>query len=510
MNSIRKYLYVFCISLLLALGFAPFHWSGLAILSVSLFYCALLNSSLKNAFLSGFIYGLGFFGFGVSWIFVSIHNYGQLNIVLSALITLVFIMYLALYPAMVAAVFRLLKKDKLNISNAILFSSLWCLAEWARAHFITGFPWLNLAASQMDSPLRYLLPITGAYGLSLITCFSATLLAHGLKTHALVRATYYGIFVLLVLLPYCLKDRADISLSKAPLTVSIIQSNISMHDKWDESVFWNSLMTYSQQIDKVLGTQLIVLPESAIPLPENYLIDYLSQLDAKTKAAKSALVLGILRPLDSEESLFYNSIIVRGNGEGVYAKRHLVPFGEFIPQFFNRFNKWLALPDPGLAVGQENPPTLKVAGFPVASLICYEVAYPQLVRSQLPQAQWIISVNDNGWFGHSFASFQHLQLAQMLALQTGRYHVVANNNGLSSIINTDGEIISSLKPFSAGIIKSKIFRAFGTTPWVLYGDAPSMYLCCLLLILTATREPSRIALLLQRARGAILSTSQDS
>jgi apolipoprotein N-acyltransferase len=113
-----------------------------------------------------------------------------------------------------------------------------------------------------------------------------------------------------------------------------------------------------------------------------------------------------------------------------------------------------------------------VGNHAIASLICYELAYAQLLRAQLPQAEWIVSLNDDGWFGHSLALYQQLQMAQVLALQTARYHVFSNNDGLSSVIDQQGHIVASLDAFTAGTLKASIEPATGSTPWVVWGDRP--------------------------------------
>lgn len=100
----------------------------------------------------------------------------------------------------------------------------------------------------------------------------------------------------------------------------------------------------------------------------------------------------------------------------------------------------------------------------------------------MPKAQWIVSISDNGWFGHSLASYQQLQMAQILSLLTGRYQVVVNNDGLSSVIDSNGDIVESLPPFSAGLLQSNIFPAEGFTPWIIWHEYPALIFCSIFLI----------------------------
>lgn len=464
------------------LGFAPFHIPGFTILSLALLFSSLLNSMPKQAFKLGFAFGMGYFGLGVSWVIVSIHDYGQINYFCAGLITLAFLIYLALFPAIVAWAFKWLQTGRGTLLSMLSFSTLWCVGEVVRAHLMTGFPWLLVGTSQIDTPLKSLAPVVGIYGLSLLCVFSATLLAFAVRSNGMKRSGYLLAFVLLIIGPSVLKHIEWTEVSKNPVSIGAVQANLSMRDKWDEALFWSLLTFYEKSVDKLMGKQLIILPESAIPLPASYLTEYLNRLNDKALKANSALMLGILQPSDDNEINYYNAIITLGHAQGLHIKHQLVPFGEYIPSPFVAINRWLNLPEPNIAPGKINQPLVSILEHPIASLICYEVAYPALLRQQLPTAQWIVSISDNGWFGRSLASYQQLQMSQLLSLLTGRYQVVVNNDGLSSIINEKGEIVNGLPPFSAGLLEGEIFPAQGTTPWVLWSDYPVLFFCSLFLI----------------------------
>lgn len=493
-SSYLKYILSFITGLLVPLGFAPFHLPGMVFFSLAFLYGQLLNHTTKQAFGLGFVFGLGYFSFGVSWVIVSIHDYGNMNYILAGIPTLFFILYLALFPALVTYLFKRLQLRH-PINNLILFSTLWCLGEWLRANLLTGFPWLLIGTAQMDTPIKYLFPIFGIYGASFWCCLAAAALATAMHCLPQKRLYYLSGFVLLVLSPLTFKNIHWTTLKKAPLSIGAIQANLAMRDKWDEALFWNLLKYYRQAIDTLLGRELIILPESAIPLPASYLEDYLSTLHSKAQQANSSLLLGILQPTSSDQNHYYNAIMTLGQAKGEYIKRHLVPFGEYIPSSLAKLNQWLHLPEPNIVPGKKENPLIRVSHHPIASLICYEIAYPALLRRQMPMAEWIISISDNGWFGHSLASYQQLQMAQILALSTGRFHVVVNNDGLSSVINERGLIIDSLPPFSSGILKSVIFPALGTTPWIILGDYPVLLFCSLffllILFLSARQYPKK-------------------
>lgn len=462
----------FFFGLLLPLGFAPFHLPGFALLALAFFYHQLCHSNAKRAFFHGFSFGCGLFGFGVSWIFVSIHNYGHLNFFTALLITLLFIAYLSLFPALMALLFCRLKLKPFSLLSALAFSALWILSEYLRANLLTGFPWLLVGFGQFDTPSRYLLPLIGVYGVGLVTCFAASLLVITLQKQGVKRIAFLCAFTTLLLVPTAMKSTQWGEEESQALSVGVIQANMSMRDKWDESLLWALLQRYKHDAQQLLGTQLIIMPESAIPLPPSYITDFIEDLHNSAKKSGSTILLGSLQT-SAIDNQYFNAMFALGNGQGIYLKQHLVPFGEYTPQTFSKIMSWLAIPDSDLLPGKSSQPLITVQNRAIASLICYEVAYgDDLLRTQLPQAQWIVSISDDGWFGHSLALYQHQQMAQVLSLETDRYQILANNDGLSSVINNQGEIIAALPAFSAGLLKSYVRPVHGNTPWAYAGDTP--------------------------------------
>lgn len=473
----------FFAGLLVPCGFAPIHMPGLAILGLALLFVQLREKTIKKSFYTGFVFGLGFFGLGISWIYVSIHNYGHLNPLLSALLTFTFVSYLAVFPGLVAMLYQRLAVTSSILFNCFLFSAIWCLGEFLRATFLTGFPWLLLGVGQFDTPLKYLLPIVGIFGVSFLTCLAATCLAASVQATREKRYSWIIALVTILIAPLLLKNHEWTKTQSQDVSVGIIQANISMRDKWDEKLFWEILQKYEHEALQLIGKkQLIIMPESAIPVPINYVSDFLRSLDDQAKKGGSAILFGIPEPTTTDDTAYFNTLASVGTAQGSYLKQHLVPFGEFIPKVFDQISRWLALPAANLKSGASQQPLVTVLNHPIASLICYEVAFPQLLRSQLPTAEWIVSISDDGWFGHSLAVYQQLQMSQVLSMQTGRYQLVANNDGLSSVINTQGDVIDSLPVFSSGILSAVIHPSTGASPWIYLGDMP-VFLMSLLIVM---------------------------
>lgn len=503
----------FSYGLLLPLAFAPFHLPGMAILSLGLLYLELnialqhpKASSARHVLSYGLAYGLGFFGFGTSWIYVSIHDYGHLSSITSAFITFVFTLYLASFCAGMTLAYRYLRLPSFSLLSVIAFAALWTGAEYLRATVFTGFPWLLIGISQIDAPLQSLLPIIGIYGVTFLSAFAggcAILIIQAPRQQRIPYSQRMGLLTLLLILLLLGPTLIDQNKAKNQehttkamtnkLSVAVIQANLSMRDKWDEQLFWSLLKQYQTNIKKLLGTELILLPESAIPIPAPYIQDILKKLHNEAKAARSSILLGIPMPTSFNENQFYNALIALGEGKGSYFKQHLVPFGEYMPKPLTFITNLLQLPDANMSAGSSHQALITVKKIPIATVICYELAYSNLLRAQIPTAQLIITISDDGWFGHSLAMYQHQQIAQVQSLQTKRYQVIANNDGLSSVIDEQGKLVSSLAPFSAGILKAQVAPITELTPWVIWGDSPALLLIGLVIVGCFARRLQRSA-----------------
>ena len=327
------------IGMLLPLGFAPFHMPGAAILSLSLFYKQIMLSKPKKAFFQGLAYGLGYFGLGISWVSISIHTYGHIDFIIASFITGLLVFYLALFPALTAMVFRLVCTSSLhNLSKALLFASIWIISEYVRAICFTGFPWLMLGFGQIDTPLQYVLPIIGIYGVGFLTLLAACSLTYAVGRYRtssqLFPSLWLWSFIFLLTAPTGLKYVTWSDVEKKSWSVGVVQANLSMRDKWDETLFWKILEHYQNAIQQLITTkEMILLPESAIPLPASYIQEFLFDLDKQAKKHHTAILFGIPEEIKSGNA-FYNTLTTAGEATGVYRKQHLVPFGEYIPNCF--------------------------------------------------------------------------------------------------------------------------------------------------------------------------------
>lgn len=470
-------------ALLYPLAFAPFAVPGMTLISLALFYTLIYDQTKRITIQSGLIYGFMMFAFGVSWVIISIHNYGHISYLPALLITLLFLSYLALFPMIAALSFKLLHRQNYRLFSCFIFAATWVLSECLRATVMTGFPWLLVGTSQVNAPMKFLAPVIGTYGISFFCCLAATFLANSVRHNRYKRSAYLIAAVLIICGPQALKNTQWTQVKTQALSTAVIQLNLTMRDKWNDRLFWDIIDKYTIALKQNYANDLLVMPETSIPTPDIYVQEILKSWDNDAQLHHSALLLGILKSIHLSKQRFHNSMLALGQAEGYYDKRHLVPFGEYFPAVFQKFKRWLDLPEGDLDSGSMQQRMITVKNIPIATLICYEIAYPNLLRQVLHHAEFIVSISDNGWFGQSIAGFQQLEMARMLSLQTGRYTVLANNDGLSSVIDTKGYIVGSLPAFESGVLRTKIYPASGATPWVFFGDAPVVLLMLFIILL---------------------------
>ena len=456
-------------------GFAPLNLWPLPLLSLALLFGMLLRVSTRRAgFVIGFAWGLGFFLAGVSWIYISLSVYGGMSMWLAGLATLLFCSVLALFPALVGALqagWALPATPRLVLALPLL----WGLSEWLRGWVLTGFPWLSLGYSQVPaSPLAGYAPVLGVYGVSFILALIAALLAWSvtprrppaLRIWALSAALALGVG------GQALRGVVWTSPVGAPTSVALLQGNIPQDMKWQADKTRATLDGYARMA-AASPAQLIVLPETALPLFESALPEtYRAQLATLGKQHGGDLLAGL--PTGSPDTAYYNSVISLGSAPSQrYSKVHLVPFGEYIPlkSLWGWVISVLHIPLSDFARGAPDQRPLAIGGQQVAVNICYEDVFGEEIIRQLPAATVLVNVSNLAWFGDSFAPWQHAQMSQMRALESGRMMLRATNTGLTAIIDPQGRLLAYLPPFTRGSLGGSIQGYAGSTPYVRWGNA---------------------------------------
>jgi apolipoprotein N-acyltransferase len=471
-------------------GFAPFYAWPVPIAAVAVLLFAWTRCETpRQAAWAGYAFGLAYFLTGVSWVYVSLHDFGDMPLVLAALATLLFCGYLALFPALAGwATVRATARASV-LSRVCFAAAAFPATEWLRGWLFTGFPWLTLGTSQVpDGPLCAFAPYVGAYGTSLaMTLVAAFIVAavRGAAARERVAAGLAGIGM------FALAFAASLPQFTRPagaaVSVALLQGNIPQELKWRDEMRVKTLAGYQRMIFEA-NARIVVIPETALPAFLDELpADYMESLREHARAANKDILLGTVeRTSQGRDAEYFNSLVNITQG-GAYRKRHLVPFGEFIPWGFHWVLAILHIPLSDFSRGSAKQPPLTAAGLPVAVAICYEDIFGEELADQLPAARMLVNVSNDAWFGKSFAAEQHLQASQMRALEAGRWMVRSTNTGASAAIDETGHVVSRLPPFTAGTLVANVTPREGATPYVRWGNLSLPWLFGAIMLLAARR-----------------------
>lgn len=449
------------------LGFAPYgFWpavllSGLALLGL------IDGLAPRQAWLRGFFWGLGFYGVGVNWVHVSIHEFGGAPLPLALLFAAILGGYMALYTGLLGYALQRWFVDSTAVKYLLAFPSLWLAQEAFRGWFATGFPWLFWGYSQTSGPLAGIAPLLGVYGISLALALCLGSLYFAVRSH---RYRY------LLTLPFIaalavIGHRLEWTQPKGEaLSIALVQGNIPQEAKWNPDNLYPTIEKYSALTREHWDVDLIVWPEAALPALRHQISDVIDSFDATTKAHGSSLLMG-LPTADFKNRRYYNSVVALGAASGQYHKQHLVPFGEYVPfeALLRGLITFFDLPMSAFAAGEAGV-VLKTPKATLNPAVCYEIAYPLQVAEV--DADLLLTVSNDAWFGHSIGPHQHMQIAQMRALELGRPLIRSTNNGITALTDYRGEIRARLPQFQEGVLSATVQPRGGLTPFAQTGGWP--------------------------------------
>ncbi len=486
----------------LPLAFEPFAFFPLAFITPAVLFYLWLDADRRQAILTGYLFGLGLFGVGISWVYVAIHDFGYAPVPLAVFLTALFVAFLALYYALSGYLAVRLQHSLAGhrhhrvLTLVLIYPAVWVSVEWFRGWFLTGFPWLNLGYSQIDNGLSGFAPLLGVYGLSWVTLLAASmLLMLLLYRNRRVQLLLLSGFIGLHLMGFGLSRIEWTEPQGSPLKVSLIQGNLPQSTKWDPQAIRNRLLRYAELTGQNWDSDLIVWPENAITtFYHNIEGGYLKSLQQQARQHDSDIILG-LPVMDRESHKYYSSMISVGRTSSMYHKKHLVPFGEYVPleSLLRGMIAFFDLPMSSFSPGSEQQSLLRAAGQAVAITVCYEDVFGEEVIQQLPEASLLINGSNNAWYGDSFAPHQHLQISRMRALETGRSLLRVTTNGISALVNHKGEIMGRSRQFETDVLKGEIQPRSGTTPYTISGNYPVLVLLVitgvLIFLLARHRQP---------------------
>ena len=491
----------FSLGLALVLCYAPFSYYWLVALILPTWLYSLQGKSSRDATKQGFIFAFGWFSAGISWVHVSIDQFGGLPLAISLLLMLLLCLYLALFLALacyLAARFSYQKQ-----LNLWLLLPFWLLSEFLRGVFLTGFPWLTLGYSQIDGPLATFAPIVGEKGLSALILIISIAVVYVIKQRrimlnivllATVSASYLA-----------LHNSAWVSQTGKSVNVMMVQGNIKQEMKWQPEHTWPSMLSYLDLTRQHYPADLIIWPESAITAvePSRQAQDFLQIAQSSATLNNSAIITGII-DYDINNKNYYNNLIVLGksttedeqgsyqyNNLNRYSKHHLLPIGEFVP-----FADWLRpiapffnLPMSSFSRGEYVQKNLLANGLNLLPLICFEVAFSEQLSANFSnQTDLLLTVSNDAWFGDSHGPHQHLDIVRMRALEFGRPFLRATNNGITAAIDHQGNVIKKIPQFEEAVLKVQVPLTTGLTPYASYSTIIDFTIPLLFLVLALFRQ----------------------
>lgn len=462
-------LLILCAGALSVLAYAPFNLVPLVAVSLALLFASWRHVSPRRAAWLGACWGVGAFFAGIGWLVVALNRFGGMPLPLAVIAILLLSAFLALYPALVGAAFAALRSGRW-VRDALLVAALWALAEWLRGWLLTGFPWLAVGYTQTPpSPLAGFAPVLGVYGLGALVAFIAALfgLAPDRRGAWLRAAVATGV---LLAVGAGLRLIAWSQPVGAPLRVALLQPAIPQDAKWDAAQLGRWLDLNLDMV-RVARARLVVLPETTLPvLAEHLPPDYLPSMGEAVRVQGGEALLGVFTR-DPEGRIYNAAVTVGGMATQHYAKRHLVPFGEYSPPLFGWFYALASIPMSDQTRGHWHTP-IRIGDQRIAVNICYEDLFGEELIGWLPEATLMLNLSNLAWYGDSHAQPQHLQIARMRALETARPMLRSTNTGMTAWIEPDGRVASVLPAFARGMLTHEVRGYAGMTPYARWGNWP--------------------------------------
>ena len=479
-NIYLEYTLLVVSGILYTCSFSPIDFKVGIFVSLGVYFYILVHSNRRSSAIKSYIYGLAIFSSGVSWIFNSIYYYGGELLIISILMTVIFILFMSTFFIPIG--FFINQKTKIfRFYYPAIASSMWVLMEIIRSNIFGGFPWLLAGTSQTGTLFDDLYPLLGVYFVSFIVIMISMAIVIIICTSAkkyllkIYSAIVLSLFLAVNFIPLNTSD------AKEPLKITILQPNINLGIKFNKSQIDNIKNIYFNLLNNNINS-LVVMPETAIPilyqLDKSFYEKTIKQFDIK-------LIAGIFNYNQLDKKVYNSILMLNNDDEFIYNKRHLVPFGEYTPleNIFGIIGDMLQIPMSNISHGSPKQSKMYHNDISIHPLICYEIAYPSLININDSDYGIILNISNDAWFGNSFAPHQHLQIAKVRALETKLPIIRAANTGISAVIDKKGVVINKIKLNQLGYINIEVYPSKGVTPYMYFGDYPLLMLIFSIILL---------------------------
>ncbi len=461
-----------------SLAFAPVGLRLLAPTTLALLFGLWRDAKPRDAAKIGFAFGAGLFLAGTYWIYHSVHTVAHAPASLAVFLMMGLVVIMATYPALLGiAVARFGLAAGTGV-GVLALPAGWVLLEWLRGWFLSGFPWLALGYATLDTPLAGFVPVVGVYGGSLIVAALALGLVLLIVGDRRLRLVVAAATVGLCALGAGLSTVGFTTPTGRHRSVALVQGSIEQDEKWEVENRDRTFAVYRTLTEQALGHDLVVWPESALPVMYHEAVPYLSDIYREAQARHTDLLLGLIR-YDVERAGYRNGLVALSADETWYYKRRLVPFGEFfpVPEWVRGWMRGLDLFYVDFLPGEANQSALPAAGEWIGATICYEDAYAAEQLAVLRQATLLVNVSNDAWFGDSSAPHQHLEITRMRALEAGRWLMRATNTGITALIDPKGRVVARSPQFVSTVLEGTVEARTGLTPYARFGNAPVLGMC---------------------------------
>ena len=428
----------------------------------------------------GVLAGTVHFALMLYWIPQVIVEYGGLPVLTSWALHSLLIFYLALFPGLFSVGLVILCR-RFGSEALLIAPMVWVTSELGRIHLFTGFPWELLGYSQTPVlPIAQVASLFGVFGLSALVVFVNTALAYAILVNGSRRWKILGsvAILLLVTMGFGMVRLQSNRLNGegSVVRVAAVQGNVAQHEKWDP-IFQDRILDDYLNLTKMAiddDAKLIVWPEAAVPFMLGD--DPVAAAPIRRLARESGvhLLIGTTDTIFDNEMHYYNAAVMiddKGDSGDVYRKRHLVPFGEYVPLRRALFFVSPLVETVGEFSAGVEPGVLPMDGHLIGTAICYEIIFPGLVRDVVAEGSRLLTtVTNDAWYGRTAAPYQHFQQARMRAVEQGRFLVRAANTGISGVVDPYGRVIASTPLFESHVLTVDVRFLDGRTLYSQTGD----------------------------------------